>query len=337
MQMRLSIFTFICLIISTNLNATKLVTYNYRGEDRLGAWLDGEVIDLNRAYKLFLKDNGKPRAQARADAFVPPHMVEFLSGEKDSLQAAMEAFQFIKELILQGERAILIRDGILFPESEFRLRAPVPEPPNLLAIGGNYRAHILEGDGKIPEYPTVFSKHGLIIGTQEPILIPEAVKEPDYEAELAFVIGRRARRVKKKEALDYVAGYMVFNDVSARVFQDRVSQWTLGKSADTFSVMGPFLVLKDEIPDPQKLKIIAKIGEKVVQNSNTEDMIFSVADIVAYISQIMTLEPGTVIATGTPSGVGAARKRFLLPNDVVTVEIEDLGTLVNTVIKETYQ
>ena len=134
-----------------------------------------------------------------------------------------------------------------------------------------------------------------------------------------------------------MAGYMVFNDVSARVFQDRVSQWTLGKSADTFSVMGPFLVLKDEIPDPQKLKIIAKIGEKVVQNSNTEDMIFSVADIVVYISQIMTLEPGTVIATGTPSGVGAARKRFLLPNDVVTVEIEDFGTLVNTVIKETYQ
>ena len=246
----------------------------------------------------------------------------------------MEALHFVKDRLNHGGRDRLIKSGVLFSQSEVRLRAPVPDPPSLLAIGANYRAHILEGGGKIPEYPTVFSKHGLIIGPDEAIVIPEAVEKPDYEAELAFVIGRRARRVSKEKALDYVAGYMVFNDVSARVFQQRVSQWTLGKSPDTFSAMGPYLVLKDEVPDPHSLRIGTKIGDAVLQDANTGDMIFTIADIVAYISQIMTLEPGTVITTGTPSGVGAARNRFLQPGDVVTVEIERLGALVNPVTRE---
>ena len=255
MEIRLCILILLCLILSVDITATKLVTYSFRGETRLGAWADGEVIDLNRSYRLLLEERRTPRAHARADALVPPRMVEFLSGEEDSLRAAMEALHFVKDRLNKGGRDRLIQGGLLFSQSEVRLRAPVPDPPTLLAIGANYRAHIMEGGGKIPEYPTVFSKHGLIIGPEEAIVIPEAVEKPDYEAELAFVIGRRARRVRKEKALDYVAGYMVFNDVSARVFQHRVSQWTLGKSPDTFSVMGPFLVLKDEVPDPQRLRI----------------------------------------------------------------------------------
>ena len=331
---RLCILTTLCLLTWVDLSATRLVTYSFRGETRLGEWVDGEVLDLNRSYRLLLEQRRTPRARARADALVPPGIVDFLSGEEDSLRAALEALHFVRQLLVHGQRDRLIESGVLFSESEIRLRAPVPDPPSLLAIGGNYRAHVLEGGGKIPEYPTVFSKHGRIIGPQEPIVIPALVEQPDYEAELAFVIGRPARRVSKEKALDYVAGYVVFNDVSARVFQHRGSQWTLGKSPDTFSVMGPFLVLKDEVPDPHGLAISTRIGDEVLQDANTGDMIFTIAEIVAYISQIMTLEPGTVIATGTPSGVGAARKRFLQPGDVVTVEIEKLGALVNPVTRE---
>ncbi len=335
MGIRLCILPLFCLILSVELSATRLVTYSFRGETRLGAWLAGEVIDLNRSYRLMLEERRTPRARARADALVPPRMVEFLSGEEDSLRAAMEALRFVRDRLKQGGRDRLIKRGVLFSQSEVRLLAPVPDPPSLLSIGANYRAHILESGGEIPEYPTVFSKHGVIIGPQEAIAIPEAVEEPDYEAELAFVIGKRARRVAKVNALDYVAGYLVFNDVSARAFQHRVSQWTLGKSADTFSAMGPYLVLRDEVPDPHKLRISTQIGGEILQDANTGDMIFTIADIVAYVSQIMTLEPGTVISTGTPSGVGAARNRFLKPGDVVTVEIEKLGILVNPVTRET--
>ena len=159
------------------------------------------------------------------------------------------------------------------------------------------------------------------------------MKEPDYEVELAFVISEPATRVSREDALDYVAGYMTFNDVTARGIQRRVSQWTMGKSVDTFSAMGPFLVLTDEVPDPQTLRLWTRIGDEVLQDSNTKDMIFTVADIIAYISQFMTLEPGTVVVTGTPSGVGARRSppRFLQPGDTVTVEIEKLGQLNNPV------
>jgi 2-keto-4-pentenoate hydratase/2-oxohepta-3-ene-1,7-dioic acid hydratase in catechol pathway len=197
----------------------------------------------------------------------------------------------------------------------------------------NYRAHAEETGNEIPLFPTVFTKEGTVIGPGEPIVVPGTVKEPDYEVELAFIMSRPATRVSKQDALDYVAGYMTFNDVSARDIQGRVSQWTVGKSVDTFSAMGPFIVLADEVPDPQTLRLSTRIGGKTLQDSTTADMIFTVADIIAYISQFMTLEPGTVVTTGTPSGVGARRTppRFLQPGDTATVEIEKLGSLSNPV------
>jgi hypothetical protein len=156
------------------------------------------------------------------------------------------------------------------------------------------------------------------------------------QAELAFVIGKTARHVPKEKALDFVDGYMTFNDVSARDIQRRGSQWVLGKSVETFAVAGPYLVLKDEIPDPQKLEIKASIGQEVLQHSNTADMIFSVADIIADLSRFLTLQPGTVIATGTPSGVGSARKpqRWLRPGETIRVEVQGLGVLENPIEQE---
>jgi acylpyruvate hydrolase len=330
--------------LTSTLWATKLVTYSHRGEARLGAYEDNSVIDLNRAYALMLRERGTPRAEARAAALVPPNMLEFLQGEEESIRVAKEAIQFAKQQAARaGGMERLKKEGIWFSKDEVTLQAPLPNPPHLLAIGLNYRAHIEEYDrgaqqpaSNEPEYPIIFTKEGKIIGSGETIRIPAAVEQPDYEGELAVIIGKPARNVSRAQALDYVAGYATFNDVTARDFQRRVSQWTLGKSPDTFSTMGPYIVLQDEIPNPQTLRVRTRIGGEVLQDSNTENMIFSVAVLIEYISQLMTLTPGTVIATGTPDGVGFGRKpqRWLRPGETVVVEIEKVGELANPIANE---
>jgi 2-keto-4-pentenoate hydratase/2-oxohepta-3-ene-1,7-dioic acid hydratase in catechol pathway len=330
--------------LTSTLWATKLVTFNHRGEARLGAYEDNAVIDLNRAYALMLRERGTPRAEAKADAMVPPDMLEFLQGEGESIQAAKEAIQFAKQQAGRaGGMEKLKQEGVWFSKDEVTLRAPLTNPPHLLAIGLNYRAHIEEYDrgaqqpaSNEPEYPIIFTKEGKIIGPGETIRIPAAVEQPDYEGELAVIIGKAARNVSRAQALDYVAGYATFNDVTARDFQRRVSQWTLGKSPDTFSTMGPYIVLQDEIPNPQTLRVRTRIGSEVLQDSNTENMIFSVAVLIEYISQLMTLTPGTIIATGTPDGVGFGRKpqRWLRPGETVVVEIEKAGELSNPIANE---
>jgi len=336
--------------LTSALWATKLVTYSHRGEERLGAYEDNGVIDLNRAYALMLRQRGTPRAEARAAALVPPNMLEFLQGEEESIRLAREAIDFVKQQAARPDgMERLKQEGVWFGKDEVTLKAPLPNPPHLLAIGLNYRAHVAEiarPDQQLivqpgqstaePEYPIIFTKEGKIIGPGETIRIPAVVNNTDYEAELAVVIGKPARNVSRAQALDYVAGYMTFNDVTAREFQRRVSQWTLGKSPDTFSAMGPYIVLKDEIPNPQTLQVRARIGSEVLQESNTERMIFPVAVLIEYISQLMTLTPGTIIATGTPEGVGAARTppRWLQPGETITIEIDNVGTLSNPVAKE---
>jgi acylpyruvate hydrolase len=210
----------------------------------------------------------------------------------------------------------------------------VPDPEKVICIGLNYRDHAQETNLKIPEVPTVFAKYAnTLIGDGDAILISAATSQVDYEAELGFVIGRRAKQVSEAEALDYVAGYTIFNDVSARDFQLRTTQWTLGKSFDTFGPIGPALVTKDEVPDPHALGIRLRIGDELLQDSNTGNMVFRVAALVAHLSSALTLEPGDIIATGTPAGVGFTRKppRFLQPGETVRVEIDCLGTLQNPV------
>jgi acylpyruvate hydrolase len=207
-------------------------------------------------------------------------------------------------------------------------------PRNLLCIGLNYKDHAAEGGVPIPEKPVVFAKlSSCVIGPGAPIVIPPETKEVDYEAELAVVIGRHCRAVSADKALDYVAGYTCLNDVSARDFQRGDGQWLRAKSQDTFGPMGPYLVTSEEIPDPQTLPIRCSVNGRVLQNSNTSMMIFGVRQLIAFISEGITLEAGDVISTGTPHGVGFAQKPpvFLKDGDEVIVEVEGIGKLSNPV------
>ncbi|MCP5328952.1 MAG: fumarylacetoacetate hydrolase family protein [Steroidobacteraceae bacterium] len=221
--------------------------------------------------------------------------------------------------------------------AEVDLLPPVPRPGKIICIGLNYRAHALEGNNPIPDYPAVFMRGATsLTGPGAPILYPECSDKLDFEAELAVVIGRTATRVGVADALGHVAGYCCFNDGSVRDYQRKSTQWTMGKNFDGTGGFGPELVTPDELPPGASgLRIVARLNGEVMQDSNTADMIFDVATLVATLSQAMTLEPGDLIATGTPSGVGYARKPpvFMRPGDVIDVEIERIGTLRNTIAR----
>ena len=224
-----------------------------------------------------------------------------------------------------------------FPLASVRLLAPVPRPPKLICIGLNYRDHAAEARQEIPKVPTIFAKFSnVVIGPGEPIVLPKISRKPDYEAEFMFVIGTGGRHIAADDWPRHVFGYTVFNDVSARDFQSVTSQWMIGKTFDTFAPMGPYLVSADEIPDPHALDISLSIGGEVLQHSNTRELIFKIPDLVAYLSSVVTLEPGDVVATGTPGGVGFARKppRYLIAGDEVVITIEGVGELRNPVIAE---
>jgi 2-keto-4-pentenoate hydratase/2-oxohepta-3-ene-1,7-dioic acid hydratase in catechol pathway len=216
--------------------------------------------------------------------------------------------------------------------------APVPRPGKLICIGLNYRDHAAESNMPIPERPVVFSKFTTsVIGPGEAVIPPPNSTQVDYEAELAVVMGRRAKHVSVERALDYVLGYTCFNDVSARDFQFADGQWQRGKSCDTFAPMGPTIVTADAISDPHQLAIKLILNGQTMQDSNTNQLIFGVPELIAFLSETITLEPGDVIATGTPSGVGFARKPpvFLRPGDEMIVEIESVGRLNNPVAVRT--
>ncbi len=289
----------------------KLVTFAHQGAERLGVLQSGEVgervIDLNQA-----------------DPRLPADMIGFLQGGAEAMGLA------VKAVAAATPAQRLARSAVA-------LRAPVPRPGKIIAIGQNYLEHAKETGASKSPYPIIFAKYAnAVVGPGEPIVIPAAVTKPDYEGELAAVIGRRGRNIPEAEALGYVAGYMALNDVTARDWQNRTSQWVMGKTADTFCPMGPALVTADEVPDPQNLHLRTIIGGEVLQSGFTGDMIFSVAHLIAYASQVMTWEPGDVLATGTPPGVGMARKppRWLRPGDVVRIEIDGIGVLENPVAGE---
>jgi 2,4-diketo-3-deoxy-L-fuconate hydrolase len=211
---------------------------------------------------------------------------------------------------------------------------PIERPGKIVCIGLNYRDHAEEQGAALPEAPLLFAKwQNALIGPGEPIVIPPIVTKCDYEAELGVVIGSRVRGASAENALEAVAGYICLNDVSARNLQFGDGQWTRGKSPDTFCPVGPRLVPWAEIPDPQNLAVRAILNGETMQESTTANMVFGVAELIAYITQAITLEPGDLIATGTPAGVGAFRKPpvFMQPGDEITIEIEGLGALTNPV------
>ncbi|HEY8284347.1 MAG TPA: fumarylacetoacetate hydrolase family protein [Chloroflexota bacterium] len=287
----------------------RLLTFARNGAIRLGALGAGgrQVIDLNRA-----------------DPDLPSDLITLLASGASGLARAQRALE-------QAGPEATVALG------EVTLKPPILHPGKIICIGQNYAEHAAESNAAVSPYPIIFAKYpNALIAGGDPIILPKLSTQVDYEGELAVVIGTRAKNVAEGEALAYVGGYAPFNDVSARDFQSRTSQWTIGKTFDTFGPMGPTLTTADEVPDPQNLSIRLSIGGEILQSSRTSKMIFPVATLIAYLSSVMTLEPGDIIATGTPDGVGAARtpQRFLRPGDTVRVEIEGLDVLENPVVAE---
>lgn len=249
--------------------------------------------------------------------------------EGASLPAAIDLVERADVAELRGSGAILAR-------SEVKLMAPVPDPRKYICIGLNYRDHARESGMDLPESPVVFSKFPTcVVGPDDAVRLPAGSDQADFEAELAVIIGRRASRVSVDEAYDYILGYACTNDVSERRYQFADGQWQRGKSCDTFGPLGEFIATKDEIPDPHKLRIGLRLNGETMQDSNTDQLVFDVPTLVSFLSQSITLEPGDIIATGTPPGVGFARTPpiYLRDGDVMEVEIEGLGVLRNPVVE----
>jgi 2-keto-4-pentenoate hydratase/2-oxohepta-3-ene-1,7-dioic acid hydratase in catechol pathway len=229
--------------------------------------------------------------------------------------------------------------GKVLPIDEVRVLPPVPNPEKIICVGANYADHAAESGVPVPPEPIIFCKFlTALCAPEDPIVLPRVSQEVDYEGELVVVIGRAGRYIPEERALEYVAGYTCGNDVSARDWQLRKpgNQWLLGKSFDSFAPCGPVLVTKEELTHPLRLPITLRLNGKVMQQSNTDQMVFSVAKLVSYISQVCTLKPGDLLYTGTPAGVGMARKPpvFLKPGDWVEVEIGGIGVLRNPVVAE---
>jgi 2-keto-4-pentenoate hydratase/2-oxohepta-3-ene-1,7-dioic acid hydratase in catechol pathway len=317
----------------------RLVTYTFRGTTRLGAMLgDAAVVDLNRACALHRAGRGERRAQALADFLVPADMLSFLQAGDPALDAARAALAHVAE-DLHAHADAAQADGLLFrlDEPGFRLEAPVPRPGKVLAVGVNYRDHAAEAKMELPKHPMIFSKVTTCVNRPGgAIHRPRVSAFLDWEGELCFVVGRYARHVPAARALEHVAGYMVGDDVSVRDWQVHSRTMMMGKSFDTHGPIGPWLVTRDEVPDPHVLDLRTWVNGVVKQDSNTRHLIFGVGALIEYLSQAFTLEPGDVVFTGTPSGVGFARtpREFLQAGDVVRVEITGLGALENPVVDE---
>ncbi len=258
------------------------------------------------------------------DPALPTSVRQLLAGGPEALRAAEQA--------ARSPRAVRHEAG------RVKLRAPLLDPPKVVCVGLNYRDHAAEGGVPVPKEPVLFSKYATsIIGPEEPIVLPPVSQEVDYEAELVVVIGKRGRPRGEAEAAGYVAGYTVGHDVSARDWQLKKDgkQWMVGKTFDTFAPIGPVIVTADEVRDPHALPIRLRLNGKTMQESNTKEMVFTAPALVAYLGQVFTLEPGDLIFTGTPPGVGFARKPpvYLKAGDVAEVEIEGLGVLRNPVVQ----
>jgi 2-keto-4-pentenoate hydratase/2-oxohepta-3-ene-1,7-dioic acid hydratase in catechol pathway len=296
----------------------KLVRFSQNGlAPRLGVMQGDRVADLQASLAASLRQRGVTRAEEIASALVPTSTRGFLEGGAASRDAVAG-----------------ITEWVTVPRSAVRLRAPIADPGKFICIGLNYRDHAEETGNPIPKEPPIFSKwNNTIIDPGEPILRPRGAQKLDWEVELGVVIGKTARHVNNADALDHVWGYTIVNDVSEREFQFVTTQWGAGKIPDTFAPVGPYLADRDEIPDPHALELGTWVNGKRMQTGNTKTFIFDVRYIVTYLSKLMTLSPGDLIATGTPPGVGLGMKPqvWLQPGDVVRMEITGLGTLENTV------
>lgn len=308
----------------------RLYTINFLGADWLATKKDDSFINLQLAYKAWLLESGacesERTAQVLARALIPNDMVELIELGAQGLAACTEAAAY-------AAASPGVTDWRL-PASSVTVDAPVKSPKKLLCIGLNYREHARETGAAIPVEPVFFNKFAnSITGPDGVIELTPMTNKLDYEIELGVVIGRRARNVTVASSEKYIYGYTVVNDVSARDLQHSDGQWVKGKALDTYAPMGPCLVTRDEVEHPDRLNLVLSVNGEVRQQSNTEEMIFSIGELIAYLSSLMTLEPGDVIATGTPSGIGSRYNppRFLGHGDVVRAEIECIGVIENRV------
>lgn len=306
----------------------RLVTFMQQDRPKIGAILEEKyVVDLN-AGSLSLERFGKKTAASQKD---------FADDMRQFLESGERAFKITRNVLDFARSQLAALPYWILPLQDVRLTAPIPNPSKVVAIGQNYRDHCLEQHAPIPERPIIFAKFPTaVIGQHESITWnPDLTQQVDYEAELAVVIGKRAKNVPQAKAYDYIAGYMNANDVSARDLQFGDKQWVRGKSLDTFCPLGPYLVTQDDVPDPHNLKIRAMLNGNVMQDSNTNNLIFNVPYLLEFITKAFTLLPGDIVLTGTPHGVGVFRdpQIFMKPGDTITIEIEHLGTLTNPVVE----
>jgi 2-keto-4-pentenoate hydratase/2-oxohepta-3-ene-1,7-dioic acid hydratase in catechol pathway len=283
----------------------KLCTFLQDGSTRIGVVTDDGVVDL-----------------ALAAPDLPREMTALLAAGASALPRAASAASNTRSRL---------------PLETVRLAAPIARPPKFLAIGLNYADHVAEAGIEVPKLPTVFNKQATCVtGPNDPVWMPRISHVLDYEGELGFVIGKRCRHVPRDRAHEVIAGYLVVNDVTIRDWQLRMPTWTMGKSFDTHGPIGPWITTADEVGDPHGLRLRTWVNDELRQDSNTKQLIFDCYALVAHLSDGFTLEPGDVIATGTPGGVGIAMKppKLLVVGDRVRVEIEGLGALDNQVVAE---
>lgn len=295
----------------------KLLTFNKNGKLALGVKTEAGIIDVEKALNVF-PENG-----------VMTDMMKLIEGGDEAVRRLE---QFIKSLEDRGA-------GYVKRESEIEWGPAVTEPSKIICVGLNYKKHADETKQPYPERPILFNKfENALTGHLSEIEVPRTTERLDHEVELGIVIGKTGKFIPEDEAFDYVFGYCTTNDLSARDIQKRSSQWMTGKTNDGFAPVGPYLVTKDAIDNPNNLRLTTTVNGEVRQNSSTADMIFSCEELVSYISNYMTLKPGDLIMTGTPEGVILGRpmeeRVYLQPGDEITVEVEKLGALTNTFIED---
>ena len=272
----------------------------------------------------------------------PGLLVSGKDGEQEVASLSSLGYRSVRNMIEAGPDALdrirrIESSAPRVPLSRVTLHAPIPRPPRVFAIGLNYQRHADESKMTVQKVPTVFLKlTSSIVGPDAPVVLPKISTQPDYEAEFAVVIGKSGYQIAEKDWQQYVFGYTIVNDVSARDIQLATSQWTLGKSFPTFTPMGPAIVTPDEIPDPHALDISLTIDGETLQSSNTSDLIFKIPALIAHLSSLTPLEAGDIISTGTPEGVGLGRKpqRWLKPGEEMVVTVEKIGQLRNRTVAE---
>jgi acylpyruvate hydrolase len=311
----------------------KLASYLQAGQTRLGA-VDGDrLVDLNRAAAALHASNGAVAPQALADATVPTDIVAFLTLGDAGLAAAAEALAFAGSLDAEAARRALLTTTV----DAVTALPPLPNPPKIICVARNFADHAKEAGLEISPIPILFARFpSTLVAQGGEVVRPKVSEELDWEGELAVVIGKAGRHLTRENAMEHVAGYTIFNDVTVRNYQFQVTQYTSGKNFEASGPLGPYLVTADEVADPHALDISLTVNDVVKQTGNTKDFIYDIPTILMHITEWIDLQPGDVIPMGTPSGVGFKRQppEFLKPGDTVSVTVEGLGTLTNPVVAE---